>query len=72
MAKMGRPPKPDDERKGSRVELRLAPDEKAAFGAAAERASLSVSAWIRTRLIALARRENARKSRSKQTLREGH
>jgi len=44
---MGRPPLPAGEAKGRLVQLRLADAEHVAYLAAAERAGMTLSAWIR-------------------------
>ena len=48
--KRGRPPKPDGESADQVLQLRLTAAEKAAWREAAERAGLSISAWIKDRL----------------------
>lgn len=53
----GRPPKSSDRLKSESVLVRVEPAEKRAFGNAAELAGMPVSAWVRDRLRAAARRE---------------
>lgn len=48
--KRGRPSLPKGERAEDRLELRIKPADKEAWQAAAERAEMSLSAWIRDRL----------------------
>jgi uncharacterized protein (DUF1778 family) len=55
--KMGRPPKPPEERLAERLDVRAAIDEKADFERAAALAELKLSDWIRDRLKAAAKRE---------------
>lgn len=50
IAKRGRKPIPEAERKTARVELRVHPDTKAAWEACAEAAGMSLSAWAESRL----------------------
>jgi uncharacterized protein (DUF1778 family) len=57
--KRGRPPKAPEERKADRLDIRVNAEEKAAFQDAAARSEQSLSKWVRTRLIAAAKRENA-------------
>jgi uncharacterized protein (DUF1778 family) len=56
-AKMGRPPKPPEERLTERLEVRAATDEKADFERSAALAGLKLSDWIRDRLKRASRRE---------------
>jgi uncharacterized protein (DUF1778 family) len=63
MVKRGRPPLEDAERRDERLELRLNSAEKQAFDAAARLSGLPLSGWIRTRLLALAKKETLRKPR---------
>lgn len=72
MEKFGRPPKPEGEACVERQEIRVRSTDKALFERAAAAANLTVSAWIRTRLIELAEAELSRKSRRRKHLREGH
>ena len=58
--KRGRPPKPPDELAEERVELRLLPADKATWLKLAERAEMTLSAWIRDRLEKAAKREAAK------------
>jgi uncharacterized protein (DUF1778 family) len=53
----GRPPKGSDKIKGIRLDMRLEATEKQAFRDAAELAGLDLSAWMRERLRAQARKE---------------
>jgi hypothetical protein len=53
----GRLPKSSDKIKGIRLDMRLEVSEKQAFRAAAELAGLDLSAWVRERLRAVARKE---------------
>lgn len=46
----GRPPKPDEERADSLVQIRLTAAEKAMWQEAAERDAVKLSAWIKDRL----------------------
>ena len=55
--KRGRPPKAPSELAEERVELRLHPADKAAWLKLAERAGMTLSAWIRDRLDKAAKRE---------------
>jgi uncharacterized protein (DUF1778 family) len=55
--KRGRPPKPTDELQTERIELRVTSAERQSYDAAAEKAGKSLSAWIRERLAAAARRQ---------------
>ena len=49
--KMGRPPLPKEEAKGSLLSVRFNADERAAIDEAAEKADLSVSAWVRKTIL---------------------
>lgn len=51
----GRPPLPDDERKDSRIELRVHPDSKASWQAKADSAGMTLAAWINKNLNAAER-----------------
>jgi uncharacterized protein (DUF1778 family) len=53
----GRPPKDPTKTKASYLQVRVKATEKRAFHAAAELAGLDLSAWVRERLRALARKE---------------
>lgn len=53
----GRPPKSADRRKAEYLDIRLEANEKHAFRDAAELAGLDLSAWVRERLRAAARKE---------------
>lgn len=53
----GRPPKTDERRKAEYLDIRLEAAEKIAFRDAAELAGLDLSAWVRERLRAAARKE---------------
>jgi len=55
----GRPPKPTEDRKKRYLQVRVTEAEKNAFDRAAEIAHIDVSAWVRERLCALARKELA-------------
>lgn len=55
--KRGRPPKGQDRVKADYLDIRLASSEKATFKDAAELAGLDLSAWVRERLRAAARKE---------------
>ena len=57
MARIGRPPKASDEGGTTRIDLRVRPVDKKAMQEAADKAGLSLSSWIKTRLIPIARRE---------------
>jgi hypothetical protein len=56
-AKRGAPKKPPERAKGSLVQIRLNPAEKAGFMAAAVLDGKKLSEWIRDRLRRLAREE---------------
>ena len=56
----GRPPLPANEVRDERLEIRLRSDERLELDEAAERAGLSLSAWIRRVLLRAARRSRAR------------
>jgi hypothetical protein len=56
--KRGRPPKDPSERGEERIEVRLPTADKAVWLSLAERAGLSLSAWIRDRLDRAAKRES--------------
>jgi uncharacterized protein (DUF1778 family) len=56
-ARRGRPPKQANQRKADYLDIRLEPAEKKAFKDAAELAGLDLSAWVRERLRASARKE---------------
>lgn len=56
MTKMGRPKLPKSEKKSDRVEIRLSVDERAAFEAAAGKAGLPLSEWLRDLALKAARR----------------
>jgi predicted HicB family RNase H-like nuclease len=53
----GRPPLPDERRKGKRIEIRADPGERDAYEAAADAAGIDLSEWIRTRLNRAAKHE---------------
>lgn len=53
----GRPPKLAEKRKAEYLDIRLEASEKQAFRDAADVAGLDLSAWVRERLRASARRE---------------
>jgi predicted HicB family RNase H-like nuclease len=55
--KRGRPPKGPDGGRPEYLDVRLEPAEKQAFSRAAEVAGVSLSAWVRERLRAVARKE---------------
>ena len=59
MAKLrsGRPPKPPGTTLPETLQIRLTADDKARFYAAAERAEMTVSEWMRDRLTKAANRE---------------
>jgi uncharacterized protein (DUF1778 family) len=59
--KRGRPPLPENRRKGERIEFRAEPHERAAYEAAAQAAGLERSEWMRDRLNAAVRRESKKK-----------
>jgi uncharacterized protein (DUF1778 family) len=59
--KRGRPPLPENRRKGERIEFRAEPEEREAYEAAAKAAGLERSEWVRDRLNAAARRESKKK-----------
>lgn len=56
--KRGRPPKDPSERAEERIEIRLPDAAKAVWVASADRAGVSLSAWIRDRLDRAAKRES--------------
>jgi hypothetical protein len=56
--KRGRPPKDPDEKAEERLEIRLLPASKSLWLAAAEKAGLRLSAWIRQRLDKAAKKES--------------
>jgi hypothetical protein len=53
----GRPPKAPDRVKADYLDIRLGAPEKQAFRDAADLAGLDLSAWVRERLRAMARKE---------------
>jgi predicted HicB family RNase H-like nuclease len=53
----GRPPKPQEEVLNTRLELRLAAAERDEYERAAEKAGVSLAAWMRDRLSKAAKRE---------------
>lgn len=55
--RIGRPPKPEGTTLPETLQIRLTADDKARFYAAAERANLSVSEWMRDRLSKAANKE---------------
>lgn len=55
--RLGRPPKGSDKVKGIRFDMRMEVAEKRAFRDAADLAGLDLSAWVRERLRAAARKE---------------
>ena len=55
--KIGRPPKPTEELRTTTMHTMLTEDERETFREAARRAGLSVSDWVRTRLLTAARAE---------------
>jgi len=55
--KRGAPPKSQDEQKAALAQIRLLATEKAGFEEAAELSGLSLSAWMRTRLRLIAKKE---------------
>lgn len=57
MARTGRPPKKPDDILEARIEFRLLPEEKEQFEQAAQLADMKLSAWVRKRLLSVARRE---------------
>jgi predicted HicB family RNase H-like nuclease len=54
--KRGRPPKPEGEKAEELFQMRVTADDKNAWRSAAERAGMSLSAWIRDRLNRAAKR----------------
>ena len=50
--------KPDDLRKEAHLRVRVSESHMAEFKAAAERAGISLSAWVTERLLRVARTEN--------------
>ena len=62
--KRGRPPLPESGRAEERLELRIRADDKADWQKAADQAGVALSAWIRDRLSAVAKRELRKASRS--------
>lgn len=59
--KRGRPPKPPGEGRETRLYVRLSADEKEAVEAAAARAGVSLSDWIRRKLNTASRRSGRMK-----------
>ena len=57
--RLGRPPLSADEVRDERVEIRLRTAERLELDEAAERAGLSLSAWVRRVLLRAARRSAA-------------
>lgn len=55
--RMGRPPKPKDQRQTAAVRLRMREADHEVLQEAAEHAGLSLSAWARSVLMKAARRE---------------
>jgi len=55
--KRGRPPKPPEERRGLRIEVRVNPDERRLFDLAADKVGLDLSEWMRTVLLRSAKRK---------------
>jgi hypothetical protein len=68
--KRGAPPKATGERKAALTQIRLLETEKAGFEEAADLAGLSLSAWIRTRLRTVAKKELEAQGRSPIFLRQ--
>ena len=62
MTKLGRPPKNPDEILEARIEFRLLSEEKEQLEQAAELADMKLSAWIRKRLLSVAKREIKKQS----------
>ncbi len=60
---MGRPPKPAGEAKSRYLQLRVDPDERAMFYAAAEAAGVAFSEWARKQLRAASEDELSRTRR---------
>ncbi|WP_420214112.1 plasmid mobilization protein [Mycobacteroides abscessus] len=58
MARTGRPPLDPDKRLGPPVPVRFTDHERAIVEQAAQESGLSLSAWIRGRAIAAAKRSN--------------
>ncbi len=56
--KPGRPPKPKGQTLPETLQVRLTTDDKARFFAAAERAGMAFSEWMRDRLTKAAIRES--------------
>ncbi len=56
----GRPPLPSNEVRDERLEIRLRSDERLELDEGAERAGLSLSAWVRGVLLRAARQSRAR------------
>jgi uncharacterized protein (DUF1778 family) len=52
----GRPKKAEGEVKGYTMKVRMTDEERAILGAAARVKSLSLSSWVRSELLALAKR----------------
>lgn len=50
MSKRGRPPKPEGERAGKVLQIRLTAAERMAWAESAELAGMTVSAWVKDRL----------------------
>jgi uncharacterized protein (DUF1778 family) len=63
MASRGRPKKRPEETLSERFDLRLSAAEREEFERAADEANLGVSAWMRDRLLKIARREIPRDHR---------
>ena len=60
----GRPPLPESDRAEERLELRIKATDKTDWQNAADQAGVALSAWIRDRLSAVAKRELRKASRS--------
>jgi hypothetical protein len=54
---IGRPPLSPGEAKGAVLQIRLTEAQRAEYAQAAERAGMSLSAWIRDRLAKASKRE---------------
>ena len=48
----GPKPKPDDQKMSSRLQIRMFPDQRKRYEKAAERAGMSITAWIKKTLDA--------------------
>ena len=51
---MGRPKKPDSERKADELRIRLTEEDRRTLDAAAQKAGIETSTWARTELLRIA------------------